>query len=213
MEDFLQLVRKYKMTKEEAKAFKIALLFIELYKKNFPNHRKFTNFNKGDPRKSITFKYARKLLLENKLKDDEYRNYILAQFHLFKKNSTNPLVTETCLIGEKAWRRWLFWKKLYKENTEKPQIINIDHKTEKVLLELENSRKFLQNKSLEKLLESKEIFKLCTLGEISPYYLFHPKIQEWISKNNINLLDEFVIDLEFFRNGITSEILKWNGWN
>lgn len=211
--NFLELVRKYKMNKVEAKAWKVATLFIELAHQNFPSYNHI-KIKQGDPRKSSLFKHCHKLIHHPELKDSEYRNYILAQLQILKKieiNNGHPLISASCLNGPKAWIRWLIWKKKFDQQQVKPSIIVNEHKENHVFRELENTKQFLETKkqSLQDLLENKNLFRYCSLGNVSPYYLFHPEIQAFILNNRIDLLKEFSIDLKFFRPGMTDKMMFW----
>ena len=53
----LEDILNYEMTPEEAKAFKLALLWEELCQQEFPDERR-VSLKKGDPRKSTLFRYC-----------------------------------------------------------------------------------------------------------------------------------------------------------
>ena len=127
----LELITEYKMDKAEAKAWKVSILYLQLAQKYFPDYKHYT-VGKKDPRKSILFRHCYKLVRERdeQLEDHEYRLYIAAQMQIMKNidfgTGGQALVNPNCLVGTKAWNRWLLWKKKFFEKaTPEQESINI----------------------------------------------------------------------------------------
>ena len=113
----LERIIKYNMTPEEAKAYKLTIIYRKTAEKVFPDYHHY-KVGKGDPRKSTLFKYCYKLIreTEDKLKYSEYRLYIKAQLDVMKaitQNDEYTLINPNCLTGKKAWARGCVWKKHY----------------------------------------------------------------------------------------------------
>lgn len=115
MSTSLDQIIKYGMDDFEAKAFKIALMWQKVSKKEMPNHKPITCGSR-DPRKSLLFKYCYRLVKSTLglIPDDQYGLYVLAQFHIIKAYTKGEIPIEPRhLVGIKAWRRWLVWKRKY----------------------------------------------------------------------------------------------------
>jgi len=218
-------IQKYKMTAEEEKAYKITLCWHDSLRKLFPDMASGRK-QKGDPRKSLVFKYCFKLQREtkDKLSEDEYHLYVFAQLDILKRinidNNEKPLININCLAGEKAWKRWKLWKYRYDAlvKQKKSGIKNVNApisiSTEKVILGLKNTYEFL-NKKLGKDYGFKEYkekisnndFKMwIILQKISPYYLilsnYFEKCKDLIDLNKIN------IDLNIYKVSISDKTKK-----
>lgn len=120
MEYFDYIIKKYKIVdSDEKRALKILDLWIQHRKKVFPDniHSKFSN--KKDPRSTLMFKYCYKLQRETRgiLEEKDYDLYVRAQLHMLKyfsrKYNLPCVVDPQCLVGEKAWKRWKFYKYKY----------------------------------------------------------------------------------------------------
>ncbi len=211
----LQLVLEYQMTKTEAFAYGLALLYIETAKKYFPDYKHY-NFTKGDPRKKELFKYCWKLLheTEGKLQPEDYRYYIQAQMAVMKnirKGDGHPYIHPNCLVGEGAWRRWKLWKK-YFDNTK--SVIQEEDKDElKVVKQALAETHYaltarlgeITKESLTEALESKFLFRLVMLNVVSPYFIvLSPVVQDHVQKKGLNLKD-YGIDQEVWKNRLGSE--------
>jgi hypothetical protein len=202
MEDkLLMLILDYEMNKIEAKAWKIAILYLQLTKKYLPDYKhSFISLGK-DPRKTALFKICYKLVRESKLQDHEFRLYITAQMQVLKTincGDCHAYFTPNCLTGNKAWNRWLVWKKKFN------QIKEVDRNATNS--EIFKTKKFLVSKltlSKEKIIEilnNRTLFKWIALGHVSPYYLaLSPIVKEWLEKTKTNLLDTFDIDLSLYK--------------
>ena len=121
MNYFENITEKYKISDEGEKlAIKFLYHWIENRIKIFPNtiHSKFDR--EKDPRKGSAFKYCYKLQRETKglLKEEDYELYVKAQLHMLKYfaikyNNQAIIIEPQCLVGEKAWKRWKFYKFKY----------------------------------------------------------------------------------------------------
>jgi len=186
MSYFKDIIEKYKIVDDDEKlAIKFLSYWIENRIKIFPNtiHSKFNK--EKDPRKSLAFKYCYKLQRETRglLKEEDYELYVKAQLHMLKyfatKYNNQALVIEPqCLVGEKAWKRWKFYKFKYDslKNTpiDKPNIankINLGVLRENLL----RTKKFLSSKlelnrnSIKKNLDNIVIWN--KLGNVDIYFL------------------------------------------
>lgn len=181
----LHAIIEYGMDAMEASAFRLALCWLDVSRRVFPDYRHAT-LNRGDPRKSLVFKICYKLVRETKgvLEESEYPLYVRAQLEVLKyisRNSGNPLIDPNCLVGERAWKRWRLWKKRYDS-----VVTTGDSSDERSLAAgalkaidgLEKTKEFLV-KSLGDLVEERyrqaiinnNIFRWVNLGKISPYYI------------------------------------------
>lgn len=220
METCLSIMAEYEMTQDEATAYKLCCIYHDAVLDTFPNYRHY-KMPKGDPRKTSLFKYCYKLIQEtkNKLKPPEYVLYIKAQMDVLKaitKEGDLPLIQPGCLVGEKAWTRWLMWKRRYEikkkkfqETTFKP---NMDH----IKADLNGAKEFL-NRALggltkEKIVESLDKHDMLLWvgrGQVSAYYfLLSPVVQNWLKSKKIEHLPPIHLDLDYFRQNITPEIKK-----
>jgi len=205
--NLLALILQYQMSKEESLVFRIALLYIQIVKKYFPDYS-HQDFKKGDPRKKILFKYCWKLLKETDLKPEEYSQYIQAQMSVLKnvRREGNPHINPNCLVGEKAWKRWLVWKK-YFDNVKSIPTPKTDsfEDIKKELLDTHYVLKIrlgeINKENIQKLLDNKLLFRLCIMRVISPYFILStPFIVEFISQKGIDMasfgMDQNIIILD-----------------
>lgn len=114
----LEPIIRYKMDPAEAKAYKIALMWEDECRRELPGESWVRLKRNADPRKSLLFKYCFKLARETKgiIPDPEIQMYIRAQIQVLKSikhGDVHALVEPHCLVGDKAWRRWKFWKYRY----------------------------------------------------------------------------------------------------
>lgn len=209
---------QYEMDEMETKAFKILLLWQELAHKYFPdtNHG---NFKKGDPRKSLQFKICYKLVRETctYLEEKDYKLYVRAQLEIMKhfsnQNGNKGLFFDiNCLVGTKAWKRWLVWKKKYDTKINKPKDFT---KTtlvgeRKALAGIQSTRDFMEktfglNYSIVHLMDKKsEILDWINFGKISPYYIvLSPWIQQILTFDDLKKLN---FDPKFYEECITKQV-------
>jgi len=217
----LELILDYNMSNDEAIAFKLMLLYQEYAKKNFPEYFHI-RMPKGDPRKCTTFRYCHTLLmnLRGKLELYEYRMYIQAQMDVMrdigKKTGEIPLIQPNILVGEKAWRRWLVWKRRY-EKLEKEKSVENQLKPiswEKVKVRLDETKAFLQkqlkvlnNENVQKALKGRSLIRWVATQQVCGYYvLLSPMLKEWLTEKNLLTDAFFFIDTELYRPAITPEV-------
>ncbi len=111
----LEPIIRYKMDPAESKAYKIALIWEDECRRELPGESWLRLKRNSDPRKSLLFKYCFKLAKEIKgiIPDSEIQMYFRAQIQVLKSirhGGVHALVEPHCLVGDKAWRRWKFWK-------------------------------------------------------------------------------------------------------
>lgn len=219
MEHLLEKILTYEMTKEEAKAWKIAIIYLKALKEYFPSYRHF-QIPKNDPRKSNLFRYCYKLLRETqgKLEFKDYQQYIHAQLQILKNikledehGEFHGQITPDALVGEGAWNRWLVWKKKF-DHVAKIIVqdeVNVD---DVVKQDLERTKKFLvakfekvDNSVIKETLVNRSLFRWCALGRVSPYFLvLSPTVSKFVE--GMNLLENFAIDLNYYRGRITNRL-------
>ena len=206
MDYFEDIIEKYKIVDNEEKlAVKFLSYWIESRIKIFPDtiHSKFNR--EKDPRKSLAFKYCYKLQRETRglLKEEDYELYVKAQLHMLKyfaiKYNNQALVVEPqCLVGEKAWKRWKFYKFKYDslkrspvEKTQTPSKIDIAVFKQNLL----NTKKFLiskiplNNKSVKN--NHEKIVLWNKLGSVDNYFML---LCNSIDKDVIKKYSTIVID-------------------
>lgn len=186
------------MNELEAKAYKIAIMWIDRSKKIFPDYRHAT-MTKGDPRKSLIFKICYKLVRETQgvLDDTDYPLYVKAQLDVLRhinNGIAEPLIDPNCLVGEKAWKRWKLWKRKYDSISNKTSDAPVSQiGIEKALDGLEKTKEFLvktfsSDLSFERYNESylnNNIFRWINTNKISPYYLaLSPYIKKLFSEDD-----------------------------
>ena len=217
----LEDIVNYQMTDMEAKAFKVGLMFTEACKKECPTCQICTFRRKGDPRKSILFKYSYKLVSETNgyIQDAEYKLYVSAQVQVLcslNDGHTHAMVSPQCLIGERAWKRWKFWKAKYdiklKQMISTPQEKEITPELITIKTELTNTRRYLAEKlgenftydNVKKAVDSKEMLKWHTFGKVSAYYLI---LSPWINRalDGERMGRAFLIDTKLYIPLITKE--------
>lgn len=211
---------KYKMTCEEKTAYKILLYWNETLRKLFPDQN-HGHISKGDPRKSHAFKYCYKLMRETKgkLHEDDYKLYVYSQLDILRRitinNSEKPLIGINCLTGEKAWKRWLFWKSKYdrlkkqQKHMEKQKNAPKSIALEKVTHGLNTTFSFLSNNigkdynyyEFEERITNGDFRRWILLQKISPYYLLLSNFYEKC-KNKIDL-KKMNIELDVYKTSIT----------
>jgi hypothetical protein len=211
MSEFLNLIDEYKMNEMEAKSWKVALTYLDLAQKYFPTYQHYQP-GKKDPRKTTLFKYAYKLVREHEMPIDEYYHYISAQLQILKhitKGDEHPLVGPQVIAGDKAWNRWLVWKRKFNKAVPQETVVVADTKISEDLI---NSKKFLLTKFSElnkkciiDSLQNRNLFRWVALRFVSPRYLAHsPIVKEWAETTKTNLLDAFSIDLSLYTPSIES---------
>jgi hypothetical protein len=210
----LDAIIDYEMDNLEAKAYKLLLIWLDKSRKMFPNYA-HAKMKGGDPRKSLIFRYCYTLVRKTQgiLEESEYPLYVRAQLEILKhitRGNEHAMIDPNCLVGEKAWVRWKFWKKKYDERTKVIEDkVPLPANQIKVAEALDRTREFLVQTfsgevSLEKLQEAvvnKNFLRWVTLGKISPYYL---ALSPFVAK--VLDVDKAVKNLDVYRQAITPEI-------
>lgn len=206
----LQIILTYQMTEDESKAYKLTCIYESLLRKILPNCRHGFS-HKGDPRKKEIFKYCWKLLRETdgKIDKSDYKLYIYAQLsilkHIFETKNIPLLISPNCLVGKKAWNRWLLWKDRYDRiKGIKKTEINITEQD--VIIELKKTKEFLFTKfkkydknDIIDTLNSRTLLRWVILGQISKRYPFlSPTVQEWLKNKNLSIKNYFGIGIEVY---------------
>ena len=207
----LEPIIKYKMNDMEAKAFKIAIIWEEECRREIPKES-FAKLKKNtDPRKSTLFKYCYKLAREMKgvLEDKDLRTYVRSQIQILKsikEGDIHALIEPHCLVGEKAWKRWKIWQKMYRKKLNKALTsdqIGVSTKESKVITELKNTRFFMESKNLLDYdsfsANKKNLERWSANGEISYFYLL---LSPWVKKIYGDDIP-FDFDKIYYRSAIT----------
>ena len=219
----LETISQYNMAPAEAVAYKLCCLYQLNAKKAFPEYF-HPRMGKGDPRKTSLFKYCYKLIndTQNKLDPKEYNLYIKAQMDIFRAlggDGVGPLVQPSCLVGEKAWKRWLVWKRHYeikkRQFNEANEVVDI-HRPENVKNQLNKTKEFLElrlkgltKENLVAAFNDRRMPLWIKTHQITPYYvLLSPLVTDWLAQENLTI-DVFQLDLDYFRPGITPEIVDF----
>jgi hypothetical protein len=218
----LEDILHYNMNPDEAKAFKIALMWQDLSRQEFPNYQHSRLRKSGDPRKSLLFKYCYKLVQETKglIPDHEYRLYVLAQLHILKYVATTKehgLIDPIILVGDKAWKRWKIWKKKYDQKYRENITTSVDQQVTAsssiVSNELKRTKKFLIEKfktiptfeHVKKSIQDLSMIRWVSLGRVSPYYvLLSPFVGKCLSGKTF--IEVFFFDLSVYDKSISQDV-------
>ena len=218
----LEPILKYEMTPEQARAYKLSLLWIELVRREFPNDWARNKLRKsGDPRKSQLFRHCLKLVQETKnlIKPEEYKLYITAQLKIFKRlqsEGVHALVEPNILTGERAWKRWLFWKRDYDKRMKQniPDALEMNNIMSPALIihQLENTKKFLEKEgvttkgNIQLMIDSGTFKQWFKMEKISPYFLMlSPLVKEAVGRKDL----KEVFDQDFSIYKISPEVEQW----
>jgi hypothetical protein len=206
MEEYnLDPIFEYHMTDEEAVAFKIGLIWMEMSKKTFPDYKNMASYpKKGDPRKGSLFKYCHTLMKKGIVDPKDYKLYITAQLQMLKSieiGTLHPNIGPWCLLGDKAIVRWKMWKTKFDniQKSNKLKDVGLDKANfNEVKFALDRSKKILLDKLGELTEEkyktkSKEIERWISLDLVSGFYA---ALSPWV-KRYCNLEN---IDLNYFEN-------------
>lgn len=114
----LEPIIEYQMDEMQTKAFHCMVMWLTESKKIIPNYQfGHAKMPKGDPRKSMIFRYCYKMVrdFKDQLADEELLYYIRAQLEILKSlvgpDGTHARIDAQCLVGPKAWARWCVWRK------------------------------------------------------------------------------------------------------
>jgi hypothetical protein len=200
--NILNNIIKYELNDDESKAYKMAIIYIALVKAKFPNYRQPAMT--GDPRKKELFKFCWKAVQElnaHGVNVNDYKLFIFAQLEVLKAN--NAMVRPNCLLGEKAWKRWLLFKSRFDKrkqyDTVEEKGINL-HTDAKIAESLAKSKKFLENKDVVASLEDKSMARWFNNKQVCGYYILSsPEILKWIDEQGLSLQDYFGIEINTFK--------------
>lgn len=198
MEEYnLEPILEYSMTPDEALAFKLGLMWIEISRKLFPNSKNMTSYPKrGDPRKGSLFKHCYTLLRETRDRVDakDYKLFINAQLQMLKAieiNGQHPLIGPWCLLGDKAWIRWKMWKKKFENINKTKTTKDVDLETpdiEEVKTELAKSKKYLFSTEEDFKINAGDVERAIKLGKISGFYaILSPWVKKYCNLEEIDL--------------------------
>lgn len=207
----LEPIMRYSMDDIESKAFKIGLMWYDECKSNLPNEN-HERFRKGkDPRKTNLFKHCYKIAKELKglVPDEDMRLYVRAQIQVLKsirEGKLHALISPHCLVGDKAWRRWKFWKKIYDSQLARnltSDELGIIIKESMVRKQFQRTILFLESngmKDREKYESSpQDLHRWISTGEISPFYTV---LSPWIK----SVFKECPVDYSLYRPSITPSL-------
>jgi hypothetical protein len=212
---------EYKMNNQEAKAYRLALIYQELAREYFPKERCGKIPKKGDPRKCNLFRHCYKLLEERQgqLLDDQYRLYIRAQFDILKniKNEKQHAdVSPNCIVGPKSWRRWQVWLRKFRSYTAVQASVVANAPEAKVVEKLKRTKKFLETTfkrlpnydDIEDAFRNRAMIRWITLGKVCGYYvLMSPLIEKYMEGNSFE--DVFEFDLSIYKPHLTDGLYEF----
>jgi len=209
----LEPILLYSMDETEAKAFKIGLMWQEECEKNLP-HEKHESFKKGkDPRKTNLFRHCYKVVKELKgiVPDSEIQLYVRAQIQVLqsiREGKIHAMISPHCLVGERAWKRWKFWRRIYQKSLSKSLTcdeLGIKIKEFAIKGDLQKTLSFMESKGIMeqcKYMSSKnDIERWISTGELSPFYaILSPRINKMFEG------EEFPVDQSLYRPSITPDL-------
>ena len=202
----LEKILDYKMTQQEAMAYKLCLIWQDLCSKIFPG-RKFSHLrSKGDPRKSEIFRYCYTLINDTKgiIPDNQYRLYLQSQLSMLKSfNDGNVLISPRIITGIKAWKRWKYWKYHY-DRIEETNSIETAVPEHLVIEELRKTYDFLSSQCsklskdwVKERVADGTMKKWLFVARVSPYYpILSPVVKS----------DNFGIDDGVYRKSISKNV-------
>jgi hypothetical protein len=212
-----QRIIKYKLNRQEALAYKLCFVWLELAQREFPNYKHIKMRKTGDPRKSIIWKHCYKLILSTKglIEPKDYRLYILAQLRSlgsYSENGIHPLIEPHILTGKNSWKRWTIWKAKYDRKQKLEQKNSKDFQVDsfKLKCDLAATKRFLNNRieltkeAFSKILQDRTLHTWVITGRVSPYFiLLNPILKEMITNPTevfnrdfqIYLIDDNVIEI------------------
>lgn len=221
------VIVEYKMTGQEALAYKMALMYQEEFHKKFHETdlidgsvwRRNKLPNSGNPMKSNLFRYCWKLLRETRgiLLPDEHRLYIRAQI-MGVGNKKDAHIEPNILVGDRAWWRWNVYKWLWEKkmadiNSEEPppSALTTDPKIAK---ELVFTKKFLFEKfdgepTKDKVTEAatSPVFRFWIMqGKVSKYYIV---MSPWMKEHIETLAQTCNFDPKVFSSKVTESLREY----
>lgn len=215
----LDAVFEWKMTSQEAEAFKTCLIWEDATKKLFPKLKLAQVPMKGDPRKCDLFRHCWKLRRETRglLKEEEYSLYITGNLQILRHH--NARIEPNAICGDKAWIRWKVWKRMFDKKQsevkgeEPPVAFSINPK---IVKSLDCTKRFIYEKmdgqpTLDKIKESivKNKMKIWAgSGKVCFYYIV---LSPWVAKScDIKELEKkYVFDASLYVNNVDSSVKKF----
>ena len=187
----------FRMTNKEAKAYRLALLWISLTRKFLPSDASVSvaTLPKGDPRKGYLFKQCWKLLRETQglLEETDYKYYFAAQLAMLKnvqRSTGHAHVSHNVFVGEKAWVRWKIWKKKFDETAAMMNLPPLITDEEAIIKELDRTKGFLQKTAVSKF-NVDDLKSWTSSGKVSLIYI---ALSPLVKKLAINLASTFKYD-------------------
>ena len=196
------------MTPKEAKAYRLALLWISLTKKLLPDDSSVSAITlpKGDPRKGYLFKQCWKLARETAglLEESDYKYYFAAQLGMLKnvkRDNGHAHVGHNVFVGDKAWVRWKIWKKKFDDTLAARDLPPLISDENNIIKEIDRTFVFLQKNSASKF-DLDDLKLWVNSGKVSLAYIcLSPKVQ----KLTDNLAD-FNFDPHLFRKKLSGRV-------
>jgi hypothetical protein len=205
-------IAEWNMDELQTKAYKTGLFWLYYSRKIFPNYKHFSRYpKKTDPRKSSLFKYCYKLHKDTQgsIPDNEIELYVIAQLQVMKAikvDGVHPLIEPNCLASNKAWKRWLMWKRKHDalKNTQTTEDVNLDSiPVENIKKELERTKKFLYSKfdgtENQFVKIARDVSLWAYVRKISPFYCV---LSDWFQK--YCKVDN--LDLDIYRKSVNEEV-------
>lgn len=200
------------LTPLESKAFQICHTWEEVCQKELFNYNYMKLRKSGDPKKSLLFKYAYKLAVETQglIPDADYVKYITAQIQVLKLYSAD--MSPTCLVGQKAWLRWVIWKSKFDKAAKvvmPNESVQFDFPT--IKFALEKTKKFLIEKfgilptfdQIQISYNEYNLIKWTAFGKISPFYIL---LSPHVAKICQTIKKSFHFDPKIYESSITPEV-------
>lgn len=197
----LEPIIEYKMTAQQALAYKLCIAWLVLSRKIFPYYKHSKGLPRaGDPRECSLFRYCFKCVRETAglIPENEYNLYVKAQLDVLRAidiDGKHPRIEPTCLCSDKAWVRWKMWRSKYEKLVVKPNDVPIVD-TDSIVKELQKTKIFLSNqfelKEEQYMMGAKDLERWISLGKVSGYYAV---LSPWVKKYCKNIK----IDLTVFK--------------
>lgn len=213
MSDRLEEILKYEMTKDEALAFKAALIWEQITQDECPGERCGRLSAKGDPRKSNLFRHCHKMITDTKglLDVKEIKNYIKAQVQVMKSitdGRSHADVAPQILAGPKAWTRWKMWQARHNRDMAKPvsvEQLEISVDDSKVIAELERTKQHFAKMGVPVAeIERNTMIRWVRLGKVSPYWvILDERLDDYCKQFDRTLYDK----------DISASVKQWFGEN
>lgn len=215
----MENIAKYEMTEKEAAAYKMAAVYEHLVNKMFPDYRHIYKIGKGDPRKSLTFKHAWKVITEHghEMQPKDYRVYVMAQLKVFKAyldKGAPVLIDPNCLSGSTAWGRFKMYEKKFEQIKQFQTVgdagIEVNSQ-DRIVSELEKTKAYLfkkfhrhEKQDIIDALESRTLLRWVVMKNVSGYYPhLSPVVKDWLLEKNQTIAGHFGHALNVYGSGIT----------